>query len=237
MLERATFIALGVVLAVSLKAGAQGDVYTNRSAWQAAIAGQGVQSRYDFEVSSGFPTAPAQLTSFDGGRVTLISEDEKATLAAFPAGSGNQVLSGHLVEGDTPLPSRPLRMTFNPPLVAMGFDILELMPEGTEVAIISVTGPGRAPTHFYPVSDGDGVPETPVFFGLALAGPIAEVDIYAEDPRCDQPVPCYMPNAIDDLDVLVVPEPAAGGLLLALALLASRFRRGRGWEPNAERTI
>ena len=59
-----------------------------------AVAGEGKLHRYDFETSSGFPAAPTQIGSFDGGRVTLVSEDQEGSLRVFPAGSGNQVLGG-----------------------------------------------------------------------------------------------------------------------------------------------
>jgi hypothetical protein len=204
-------------------AHAAADIFETRQAWQAAIAGQGILRSYDFEPPSGFPVAPAPISSFDAGHILFSSESQPATLQLYPPASSNQALTGHTdIAG---LSATPFSIEFDPPIVAVGFDLLDLLPPGTEVASISVTGPGRGPTILYSVADDDALASTPRFFGLAGGPAIQTLDIFAENPACAGPLPCFTPNAIDVLAIVLVPEPAATTLVLASLFYFRRRRR------------
>lgn len=191
-------------------------IYSDRALFLAAVPGA---TNYDFEVGSGFPSAPGSLASFAGGVVTLNTDDGDAAASLSDYGSGfGQAIGGQV--GGAVDNFAALRLTFSPPRFAVGFDDLDLTGvDGSpdEFAIINVTYANAAPAEQFSVSDGDGDFATAAFFGIVSADPIENIQVFSADAIGG--LPGSRANLIDNV-VLIVPEPASimlisGGLLLA----------------------
>ena len=100
--------------------------YTDRATFEAAAAAGGVK-RFDFETSSGFAAAPASISPFDGGRVSVLSTRGNsdvlipATLQVHPAGTANQVLTG--VTASPGLSRERLFFELDSPVFGVAFDV------------------------------------------------------------------------------------------------------------------
>jgi hypothetical protein len=199
--------------------------YTDRATFLASVSGE---TNYDFEVGSGFPAAPASLTSFAGGSVLLSTDggDPAAALQPFASGSFGQAIGGQA--GGEVNNFKALRLTLAVPMFAMGFDDLDLTGLGgvpDELAIINVEYSNGAPAEQYSVTDGDADFATAAFFGIVSANPIASIQVFSAD-TLESP-PGGRANLIDNV-ILVVPEPATGMLLVGAAVATiGTFRRRR----------
>src|SRR5258706_1726063 len=137
---------VGGVIGCGVAQGFGGGVtFSNRAAFEAAV---GSVKRYNFETSSGFPLAPAAISSVDGGFLQFSSSGGAASLDLY-GGAGNQALTGRTnnqvdrLAPVTIIPSSGQR--------AMGFDILDLGAQNMEGAFITGSGHTDRPASPYMV--------------------------------------------------------------------------------------
>jgi Divergent InlB B-repeat domain len=160
--------------------------FTNRAAFLGAVVSP---TTFDFEVASGFPEAPASLTSLAGGEVLLSTDEDvtAATLHDFGFGFGQAIAGRSRGRVDA---FKALRMTFTAPTFAVGFDDLDLTGSGgvpTEIAIINVSFLNGAPSEQFSVTDGDGDFGTAAFFGIISSDPIDSIQVFSADAITDPP--------------------------------------------------
>jgi len=203
---------------------AAGVTFSNRAAFEAAI---GAHQTYTFDPANGFATAPAPISSVDGGFLQFSSNGGAASLDTYGA-AGNQALTGRLNNQV----DRAAAVTIIPGghQNAIGFDILDLGADGVEGAYILVSDNTDRPVSPFLVQDNDGNPATPVFFGVIWDVDMTGVDIHAENLICAGPGICTTPNLIDNLTV--VPEPAS---LLPLFLTGTFLASARPKRPSWHR--
>jgi hypothetical protein len=207
-----------VALASSQAAMAAGVVYSNRAAFEAAILSH---KTYTFDTASGFPAAPAAISSVDGGLLQFSSNGGAASLDIYGA-AGNQALTGR--SSNQVDRSATLTMTPSAHQNAIGFDILDLGSPIAEAATIVVSDASDRPVVPFQIQDNDGNPATPVFFGVIWDIDISSVDVFGQNLICAAPGNCPTPNLLDN--VTVVPEPGIAFLVLGAVSMAS-FRRTR----------
>src|SRR6266568_1793618 len=206
MAGRIFLITSALVAAICQPIWGAGVTFSNRAAFDAAI---GAHKIYSFDPADGFATAPAPISSVDGGFLQFSSNGGPASLDAYGA-AGNQALTGRSNnQGDR---TAALSITPAGHQNAIGFDILDLGSPIAEAATIVVTDASDRPVVPFQIQDNDGNPGTPVFFGVIWDMDISSVDVYGQNLICAGPGTCPTPNLIDN--VTVVPEPGAALVLL-----------------------
>jgi hypothetical protein len=222
--------------ALIIRSPAQGAVthYTDRAQFEAAAGGV---RRFDFE-TSGFPPAPTSISSFDDGRISVLSTLDHtgvwvpATLQVYPPTASNQVLTG--ARASPGLSNQSLRFGLNTPTHALGFDLYVGIADANEEVYVSLNGNVGSPGTPYVFRDRDGDISTPVFFGVLSDEPIRTVDIVAINPLVGAPFPVFMPHGVDNFTVATVPEPGglvSGALVGTVGLLIVRQRRQSRDDP------
>jgi len=209
----AAIVAVGWAIG---SAWAAGITFSDRAAFEAAIVSP---RRYTFNPADGFATAPAPISSVDGGFLQFSSNGGPASLDAYGT-AGNQALTGRTnnqVDRTAVFSIIPAAHQ-----TAIGFDILDLGSPVAESASIVVNDNTDRAVFPYHVQDNDGNPATPVFFGVIWDVDMTSVDVWAENLICAGPGICYTPNLIDN--VTVAPEPTALMLLLSGWLIVTRRR-------------
>ena len=212
-IPRALVALVAVVMTVP---GARGDtVYTERASFLDNVTDP---VAYDFETASGFPAAPAAITSFGGGQVQSGSVGGAAFVSTFNA--PNQALTGGL--NGVRDSFQAVHLVFAQPVYGVGFDDLDLTGQLTEVAVITITRADNSTATGITANVEDEI--TPVFFGVTSPLGIVALDVYSADaPGLP---PGSRANLIDNLVVArPIPEPAAG--LAAVGLTALTLRRRR----------
>jgi hypothetical protein len=194
--------SLGLFLAAYAALGAS-TTFTNRTEFLRAVSNP---TNFDFEVTSGFPTAPASLASFAGGAVLLSTDngDAAARLQSYRQGFG-QAIGGQTGGGVNNFGG--LRLTSTTPRFAVGFDDLDLTGSGgvpSEFAIINVAYANGAPSERFSVTDADGNFGTAAFFGIITPNPIASLQVYSGNTPSDPPG--GRANLIDNV---ILAQPAA----------------------------
>jgi hypothetical protein len=219
MLDRFSYAAILVVGWAIGSACAAGITFSDRAAFEAAIASP---RRYSFDPANGFATAPAPISSVDGGFLQFSSNGGPASLDTFGA-VGNQALTGRA----NSQVNRSAIVTITPAghQNAIGFDILDLGSSTAEAATIVINDNTDRPVVPYQVQDNDGNPATSVFFGVIWDVDMTGVDVWAENLACVGLGPCYTPNFIDNVTV-AVPEPGVVWVgMIGLWMMARRGRR------------
>jgi hypothetical protein len=187
--------------------------FYDRAAFLSAVANP---VNYNFDVSGGFPAAPASLANFAGGTVQLTTDagDPAVQLSQYNSTFG-QAIGGQVAGAVDNF--QAIRMTFLTPVYAVGFDDLDLTPDGVGVITVSVFG--GLPPQTCSVTDTDDNFNTSAFFGVISTDPINTIRVYSAEASTAPPG--LRANLIDNVVLLGVPEPssillaalAAGGLL------------------------
>ena len=207
-----------LVCAISQGFGA-GTTFSDRAAFEAAI---GNVRRYNLETSSGFPAAPAAISSVPDGFLQLSSSGGAASLDLY-GGGGNQALTGRSNNQVDRL--APVTIIPSGAQVAMGFDILDLGAQNSEAAVITVSDNTDRPVSPFHVVDDDGNPATPVFFGVIWDVAMTGVEVHGENLVCAGPGICLTPNLVDN--VTVVPEPGVVWMEIGGGLIVMGRKRSR----------
>src|SRR4051812_4937871 len=189
---------------------AAGTTFSNRAAFEAAV---GSVKRYSFDPANGFATAPAPISSVDGGFLQFSSNGGPASLDAYGA-AGNQALTGR--NGNQVDRSASLSITPSGHQNAIGFDILDLSSPTAEVATILVNDSSDRPVIPFQIQDNDGNPATPVFFGGILGNRLPSVRGVGQNLICAAPGNRPPPNLI--YNVALVPEPGAVSFLIGASV-------------------
>jgi len=215
---RFSFAAIVVVGWVIASACGAGITFSDRAAFEAAIVSP---RRYSFDPADGFATAPATISSVDGGFLQFSSNGGPASLDAYGA-AGNQALTGRANNQV----DRTALFSIIPAghQTAIGFDILDLGSPVAESASIVINDNTDRAVFPYHVQDNDGNPATPVFFGVIWDTDMTSVDVWAENLICAGPGVCYTPHLIDNLTL--APEPGTVMLMVSAASIAS-LRKSR----------
>jgi hypothetical protein len=195
---------------------AAGIAFSDRAAFEAAL---GSVKKYSFDPINGFATAPAPISSVDGGFLQFSSNGGPASLDSYGV-AGNQALTGRL--GNQIDRTAIVSILPSGHQNAIGFDILDLGSPAAEAATILISDATDRPVVPFHVQDLDGNPATPVFFGVIWDVDMTSVDVWAENLLCAGPGTCYTANLIDN--VTVAPEPAALALFLTGCLCVPRRR-------------
>jgi hypothetical protein len=217
MVGRIWFIVVVFCGLVIGRAWAAGVTFSDRAAFEAAI---GAHRTYTFDPVNGFATAPAPISSVDGGFLQLSSNGGAASLDTYGA-AGNQALTGRS--------NNQVDRTASVSIIpaghqnAIGFDILDLGANGVEGAYILVSDNTDRPVSPFLVQDNDGNSATPVFFGVIWDVDMTGMDIHAENLLCVGPGICMTPNLVDN--VTVAPEPGTLVLLAGVFLIMRRRTR------------
>lgn len=218
---RTVLAVLAVVVSgtvvLSSAGGASGSVvvYTDRAAFEAALVSR---TTYGFEVSEGYPAAPAFLSASPDGQLRGNGIYSFPVIATLSARGDEQGLGG--MEGY-------MGVAFRDPQTAVGFDVF----------FSGQAPPSDVQINFY----RDGVPDQVIhpFPGIGLMSPpvSAFVGIISTEPIMgfggifpggQEWGGLFGQGVVDNLTIGIVPEPA--GLLLwlvpgALGCLARRRRR------------
>ena len=200
--------------------------FFNRPAFLAVLP---TPTNYDFEPRSGFPIAPRSLAIFASGLVSVSTDsgDPVANISSFNSTFG-QAIGGQA--GGAVDNFQALRLSFTPPVFAVGFDDLDLTPD--EVAVVTVSVSGGLPPQTFAVTDTDGDFNTAGFFGVISTDPITSIQVYSAEASTAPPG--SKANLIDNVVLSPVPEPSTL-IMAAIGLLAlvtsQRFRCGgqRQW--------
>ena len=214
---RFSFASIVVVGLAIGSTWAAGITFSDRAAFEATLSSP---RRYSFDPADGFATAPAPISSVDGGFLQFSSNGGPASLDNYGA-AGNQALTGrsnNQVDRSAVFSIIPAGHQN-----AIGFDILDLGTNGVEGAYILISDNTDRPVSPFLVQDNDGNPATPVFFGVIWDVDMTGVDVWAENLLCAGAGICYTPNLIDN--VTVAPEPGTLVLLAGVFLIMRRRTR------------
>jgi hypothetical protein len=191
--------------------------FSDRAAVNAAVPGVNV---FDFETTSGYPSAPAAL-DFINATIDLGTPggDSVVRVQNFGNGFGQSIggSSGGQIDN-----FRPVVITFSAPYYAVGLDDVDLT-QSDEFAIIDVAS--TSGTVRYLRTDPDSSFSTAPFFGVWSDQPINSVTVWSSDTA--DGVVGGRANLIDNLAVsrIAVPEPTLIAVLGTSALVIGLGRR------------